>query len=99
MKQTEQEMKIPTVDNFWGFLIRQLPVVVFMSIAIWLLWGKLERLETQVTNCNQTTIEILKTQLDASQAALSRNSDIMLKTSEATVNFSNSLNQKTRRAP
>ena len=92
-------MKIPSVENFWGFVLRQLPVVVFMSVAIWLLWGKLERLEGRINDCNQTTIEILKGQLDASQKALSRNSDILLETSEATSNFSDYLSKKTRKAP
>lgn len=91
-------MKIPGLETAWGYAIRKMPLALVLGFFAWLLWNKVERQDARIDALNTDFIEVLREQLDANQAAMSRNSDIMLKNSEATTNFSIYLNQK-RKSP
>ena len=93
-------MKLPSVENYWGFLLRQAPVVVFLAIAAWLLWSKIEAMEVRVSSCNRDMIELYKAQNDALMQIISRNSDALSKNADALENFSYAVkNGNTRRKP
>lgn len=76
MKNAE-EMKLPGVENFWGYLLRQTPIVVFLCVASWLLWQKIEAMESRVDTCNDRMIELYQQQNERLLNVLDVNAEAM----------------------
>lgn len=77
MNQSNDDMKIPSVENYWGYLIRQMPLALVLGICAWLLWGKVEAMENRVSTCNSQMLQLYQTQNDALMRIVSRNADAL----------------------
>lgn len=75
--ENAEEMKVPPVTNFWGYVLRQTPLVVVLTVVAYLFWTKIDHMENRVDTCNDRMIELYSQQNERLLEVLDNNAEAL----------------------